>query len=378
MQRNEGRALQPGSSHFRGKKKKEVFLKIILITKCSSSLQNLPIADWLQNTGQTSYLLCKSWALRKQITNWHLSPPKGKQITENKGREALSRTPQAARGGTRRAPAAMLPAPCRAPSPATAVPPPPPPRTATHLCLPSRSLASAGKLRGSCRKTRSLLTQPEAPSRPPLPAPRRGRRRHSLGAASNHRGKGEEEGRVRRGAAPGQRGPRGAASLPGRELSLAERCCCGGEWLGGPPRCLAPPACAPRPRPASAARSAGPGAPQGERRQRPPPPGRARRLRCFGSAGTPDSLRETRGCYPGGGTHGASPPAVLVSTGDGCGEFCTRPRPRARHFARRHRSAHTNLPTMWAPNTYSRGEELLAEGSGLLQIQFSEINCADS
>lgn len=51
------------------KKKKEVFLKIILITKCSSSLQNLPIADWLQNTGQTSYLLCKSWALRKQITN---------------------------------------------------------------------------------------------------------------------------------------------------------------------------------------------------------------------------------------------------------------------------------------------------------------------
>lgn len=210
MQRNEGRALQPGSSHFRGKKKKEVFLKIILITKCSSSLQNLPIADWLQNTGQTSYLLCKSWALRKQITNWHLSPPKGKQITENKGREALSRTPQAARGGTRRAPAAMLPAPCRAPSPATAVPPPPPPpRTATHLCLPSRSLASAGKLRGSCRKTRSLLTQPEAPSRPPLPAPRWGRRRHSLGAASNHRGKGEGEGGVRRGAAAGAAGAAG-------------------------------------------------------------------------------------------------------------------------------------------------------------------------
>lgn len=271
----------------------------------------------------------------------------------------------------------MLPAPCRAPSPATAVPPPPPPRTATHLCLPSRSLASAGKLRGSCRKTRSLLTQPEA---------RAGRRcllragdgavtAWELQATTGGRERGRRrEARIRRRGSGG----RGGAVLPGRELSLAERCCCGGEWLGGPPRCLAPPACAPRPRPASAARSAGPGAPQGERRQRPPPPGRARRLRCFGSAGTPDSLRETRGCYPGGGTHGASPPAVLVSTGDGCGEFCTRPRPRARHFARRHRSAHTNLPTVWAPNTYSRGEELLAEGSGLLQIQFSEINCADS
>lgn len=224
--------------------------------------------------------------------------------------------------------------------------------------LPPHSARSPEPAAAACSALGTAPSQPGSCKQPPGEG-RRGRRRE---ARSRRRGS----------------GGRGGAVLPGRELSLAERCCCGGEWLGGPPRCLAPPACAPRPRPASAARSAGPGAPQGERRQRPPPPGRARRLRCFGSAGTPDSLRETRGCYPGGGTHGASPPAVLVSTGDGCGEFCTRPRPRARHFARRHRSAHTNLPTMWAPNTYSRGEELLAEGSGLLQIQFSEINCADS
>lgn len=213
----------------------------------------------------------------------------------------------------------MLPAPCRAPSPATAVPPPPPPRTATHLCLPSRSLASAGKLRGSCRKTRSLLTQPEAPSRPPLPAPRRERRRHSLGAASNHRGKGEGEGGVRSGAAAGAAGAAGsrvvtwAGAVPGRAVLLRGRVARRPAALPGAARMRAPPAPRLR-RPQRRARGSA-------RRSQPGPaaPRPGREAETLQERGPTDRLRGTRGRRPGGGMRGASRPLCwfLQVTGAG-------------------------------------------------------------
>lgn len=334
--------------------------------------------------------------------------------------------------------------------------PPSLPPASPYLSLPSRSLASAGKLPGSCRKTRSLLkrraepaaaacsavgtapSQPpsckqattagggrrEPPSPPPLPSPGSPSRPHPHPphpATEAVGGCGEQSA-----AAAGARYLRG-----GRELSLAERCC-GGEWLRGPPRCLAPPACAPRPRSASAARTAAPpvpspssprlrgsagrggGAAAGLGCPRPRGKGRvgggdaAPRRPASGSGGLHNAgwwwescrsppfpswaqkiaSRVARRWHPCSNTQSASRLLRLVSAGDGCAR-CTwseaNPQTTALRFGGG--SLHSPQPpstTEARPSPHHlptwRGSlrRCPASGSGLLWMCCLEINYADS